>query len=542
MAGLKLPDNWEEDTRFDGPEHWGMEKRWKHLFPKRGTRVDDSSDSDSSTGSDSDSDSLGESGSESESDGILRAKDTVDISKDDDDDDDDDFAGEDEDDEDFFGASNSEGDSHDATSLRIGVAGTRKKIEMPGTTDEREVAVNSSSKRPSKSTNMSGSGSFSGSSKARREQAKATARRWRHGTRDTEPASSCSARVGAGVGRRGPRTESGTPVHVSRDEYCLSSSEGEEEFDESEANITGHERSPAVATLKTLKATPRQKERKVGGSVGESPQSAGRSSKSIKETRRRMGKGKQGGKGRTASPLACDDSESDSDTDSSGGSVRSPDIEIGGQNDDIESVMSDSSDDEFSNYASSAVGGGSGGFRSGRSDGGGGNRGGKDSSRRSPSSPSPPHSHSTTRRKEKHQHPHPTHLKGSVRREGGRRGRSAASHSHSSRASSASERSKDSKGSKASGSPLATASKGKRPTHPGGKNKKLRKVIPAKGDEHGWISKGSGGGGGGGGSGGGSRGRSNPVSSFQPSQAAARKNLERGLTQSKLNFPVVLDD
>lgn len=31
------PLNWEEETRFDGPEHWGGDPRWKHLFPKSGT-------------------------------------------------------------------------------------------------------------------------------------------------------------------------------------------------------------------------------------------------------------------------------------------------------------------------------------------------------------------------------------------------------------------------------------------------------------------------------------------------------------------------
>ena len=184
------PHNWDEDTRFDGPEHWGMEQRWKSLFPKSGVRVDDSSDSDSS--SSRRRDSL----EESDVDDIIRVKDTVDISKDDDDDDEDDDA---------LGASSSEGDSHDATSLRIGVARNRENIRdtAPAPPDDERHRRISSSSRPSHGTNLGGSsgGGSSSSSKARREEAKATARRWRHGTKGTEPASSCSSRVG--VGRRG---------------------------------------------------------------------------------------------------------------------------------------------------------------------------------------------------------------------------------------------------------------------------------------------------------------------------------------------------
>ncbi|CAM9770584.1 unnamed protein product, partial [Laminaria digitata] len=35
MTARALPRNWKEDTRFDGPEHWGMDARWKELFPGR---------------------------------------------------------------------------------------------------------------------------------------------------------------------------------------------------------------------------------------------------------------------------------------------------------------------------------------------------------------------------------------------------------------------------------------------------------------------------------------------------------------------------
>lgn len=171
-----------------------MDERWKGLFPKSGGRADDDDSSLSDNGSSSrrGSDSL----EGSYGDGVDRAEDTVEISKDDD-----------EDDEDGFDALGSQADGHngfDATSLRIGEAGTRKKI--PDTApapldDERDWRIDSSnrpSKKPTKSNNLS---SGSSSTRARREEAEATARRWRHGIKDTEPAASCSSRVG--VGRRG---------------------------------------------------------------------------------------------------------------------------------------------------------------------------------------------------------------------------------------------------------------------------------------------------------------------------------------------------
>ncbi|CAM9937271.1 unnamed protein product, partial [Scytosiphon promiscuus] len=70
----------------------------------------------------------------------------------------------------------------------------------------------------------------------------------------------------------------------------------------------------------------------------------------------------------------------------------------------------------------------------------------------------------------------------------------------------------------------------KRPADSSG-GKKARKVVPAKKGQDGWISKG-------GGSGGGISPR-NPVDAFQGPQASIRKNAERGLTQSKLSFPVL---
>eukprot|EP00903_Cladosiphon_okamuranus_P013571 g12641.t1 len=580
MPGRKLPDNWDEDTRFDGPEHWGMDERWKGLFPKRGIRADD--DVDDSSGSDSDSNSRRGSGSfkGSHGDRIIRAEDTVDISKDDDD-------REDEDDDDDFDPLGSQGDGHDgfdATSLRIGEAGSRMNI--PDTAPAQLYDKRDQSSRPSNSTSVR-CGSGSSSRRVRREEAEATVRRWRHGVKDTEPAASCSSRVERGRRVR-PRSESGTPLDVSREDFDSASSEGEEEFDESEASITGHERSPALTKTKrttpTPTPTPRRKGRKgrkvrkeaKSGDlcIGDSPASTERSGRSINSNEKekekekgpkRAGKGEEGG--RASWPLPCDDSSSYSDdshshSGSSDGSLRL--LARGGEghdedgndgiDDGIESIRSDS-DSEYDGgyssnditYAASAAGGGNEGYkyRSGRNGGSSGRKHGgiQQSTRRSLSSPSPSHQSknkikSAGRKDKRH-----AQTKGSVRREGGRRdslGRLRGTESH--RSSSSSKQNKGSKASSstqaASGERHAEGGASKRPTQPGGK--KLRKVVPAKGDEHGWISKGGGGSGGGGGGGG--RGRRDPVSSFQPSQAAVRKNQERSLTQSKINFPVVLDD
>ena len=153
-----------------------MDERWKGLFPRSGVRADDNNISSSS-----DNVSL----EDSDSDAIIRAEDTVDISKDDDDDDDDD---------DDFDALGSQGDSHDAAArLRIGVDGSPKKIRetAPAPPDDQRERRTGSSNRPAAGT------SSSTSSKARREEAEATARRWRRGMiKSNEPASSCSSRVG----------------------------------------------------------------------------------------------------------------------------------------------------------------------------------------------------------------------------------------------------------------------------------------------------------------------------------------------------------
>lgn len=177
---LHQPENWDQDTRFDGREHWGMDPRWKDLFPKRGTRLvsDDSSRNDSS-------------GSE-ESDGgeaicAKGTKLTVDITQDDDEDND---AG-------YHSSSgwNSDGDGggRDATCTRLDLSRRRIPETAP---PAFPLMLGKNSSRSKNATATTGGSSSGSKRKERRDEAHFAARMWRQGNRITDPASSSRVRVG----------------------------------------------------------------------------------------------------------------------------------------------------------------------------------------------------------------------------------------------------------------------------------------------------------------------------------------------------------
>lgn len=164
-----------------------MDPRWKDLFPKRGIRLDDIPSNVSSRNN----------SSSSESDGgdMIRAKDaaktkltvaktklTVDITQDDDGDDDDGFRRRSDDD----------GDGHDETSPRLNVARRRRptRRNIPETAPASLIG--------SAGKSSSGGSSIASNRKERMHEAQAAVRRWRHGTRITDPASSSRVRVGQG--------------------------------------------------------------------------------------------------------------------------------------------------------------------------------------------------------------------------------------------------------------------------------------------------------------------------------------------------------
>ncbi|CAN0058527.1 unnamed protein product [Ectocarpus fasciculatus] len=271
----------------------------------------------------------------------------------------------------------------------------------------------------------------------------------------------------------------------ARDSVVPSSSEEEEEeeFDESEANITGHERNNSRSPI------PRPRERKHGGGADESTPYSNKKGK---------GSGCSPGGGTSASPY--------------GGASPSRRQR---HEEEIESSGSESCG-EFSN---SDFDGSEGAGRKPSS-----------SSRRLSSSSSLSRRREGEGEREREGEgkwrTNGGGTKGRVVREGGRRRKGSSSHSRMS--------------SNPSAIPIPGSAEGVRARSAPSGSKKARKGVRAQGDEQGWIAKGGGSGGGGsGGSGGRAR---NPVLSFHGPQASIRKNSERSLTQSKLNFPLVVEE
>ncbi|CAM9726744.1 unnamed protein product, partial [Ectocarpus sp. 6 AP-2014] len=442
------PDNWQEDTRFDGPEHWGMEKRWKSLFPKTGFKtksgggiVDTSRDKD---------------GGRSRAKGTRNA--TVDMTA--------------EGDDDTVTCSLQSGDDHFANFKQPSRA-ARRTVPETAPEDPEEKMPLPSYRRPNAKTTATSGSSINTSSIGKvplyeDEEPTTGQRRWRIQPRSTEPASSS---------RAGSRARDSVLLPSSSEEE----EEEEEEFDESEANITGHERNNSRSPI------PRPREHKNGGGSAESPPFP------LPPHSNKKGKGSRcsPGGGAAAFPYG-DDSPSrqrhEEEIESSGsescGGLSNSDFDGSGG----EGRKPSSSSRRLSSSSSLSrrrKGGGEG--EGTRRTNGGGAKG-----------------------------------KGHVVREGGRRRRGSSSHSRM--------------GNNTSSSPIPGSAQGARARSAPSGSKKARKVVKAQGNEQGWIAKG------GGSVGGGSSGEQvrNPVLSFQGSQISMRKNNERSLTQSKINFPVVL--
>ncbi|CAM9713595.1 unnamed protein product [Ectocarpus sp. 4 AP-2014] len=448
MRRHKLPDNWQEDTRFDGPEHWGMEERWKSLFPKTGFKT-------KSSGGIGDS-SRDKDGGRTRAKGTSKA--TVDMM---------DMTAEGDDDAVTCSLQSGDDTDHFANFKQPSRAARRTVPETAPEDPEEEMPL-SSNRRPN-ANNTENSGSSVNTSSVGKapwdEEPTKGQRRWRIQPKSTEPASSSRA------------------VHRARDSVLLPSSseeEEEEEFDESEANITGHERNSSRSPI------PRPRERKNGEGADESPPYPPPNSN-------KKGKGSRcfPGGGAAAFPHGDD----------------SPSRQR--QEEEIESSGSESC----------------GGLSNSDFDGseGEGRKPPSSSRRLSPSSP-------LSRRRKgdgegvgtRRANGGGTKGKGRVVREGGRRRKGSSSHSRMS--------------SNTLSSPIPGSAQGTRARSAPSGSKKARKVVRAQGNEQGWIAKGGGTGGGGS-----SGGRvKNPVLSFQGSQISMRKNNERSLTQSKINFPVVL--
>ncbi|CAN0562875.1 unnamed protein product, partial [Ectocarpus sp. 12 AP-2014] len=226
------PDNWQEDTRFDGPEHWGMEEQWKSLFPKTGFETKSSGGS---------GDSRDEDGGRTRVKGTSKA--TVDMM---------DMTAEGDDDTVTCSLQSGDDTDHFSNFQQPSRAVRRTVLETAPEDPEEEIPLPSYRRPKAKTTATSSSSistSFIGEAPLDEDEEPTTGqRRWTIQLRSTEPASSSRA------GRR------------ARDSVLLpSSSEEEEEFDESEANITGHERNNSRSPI------PRPREHKIGGGADESP-------------------------------------------------------------------------------------------------------------------------------------------------------------------------------------------------------------------------------------------------------------------------------
>jgi len=153
-----------------------MDPRWKNLFPKRGIRLDDGSSNVSSRNNSSSEESDG--GDTTGAKDAAKSKlPTVDINQDADDDD--------------FLRSSDDGDGHDETSLRLNVARRRRSPTKRPRPKRIPETAPASLVEPAGKANRS-----SASKRTERMDGTQAARRWRHGTRITDPASSSRVRAG----------------------------------------------------------------------------------------------------------------------------------------------------------------------------------------------------------------------------------------------------------------------------------------------------------------------------------------------------------
>lgn len=181
------PDNWEEETRFDGPEHWGMEERWKSLFPETGFKTKSSGGiSDSSSAGDSD-------GGRTRKKGTRKV--TVDIT-------------EEEEGDDPVSLLSGE-DTDQLANFKQPRRAVRRAVPETAPEDPEEEWPVPSYRRPKAKKTAISCGSINATSTGRAprdEEATTGQRRWRTQPRSTEPASSSRA------GRRGEWRDTGNGI------------------------------------------------------------------------------------------------------------------------------------------------------------------------------------------------------------------------------------------------------------------------------------------------------------------------------------------